>query len=49
MVSPCIRSCRLENDLCQGCHRSVSEIRNWTKMSEEERKQIMENLENVHG
>ncbi len=44
--SPCIRSCCLdENDICLGCFRSMQEIMQWTNISEEQKKQILNKVE----
>jgi|DEB0MinimDraft_10_1074344.scaffolds.fasta_scaffold16282_2 predicted Fe-S protein YdhL (DUF1289 family) len=42
--SPCIRVCRLENDECVGCKRTVDEIRDWMIMSEYEQKKLLYEL-----
>ena len=42
VLSPCIGICRLDaKGLCEGCHRSVDEIANWTRYSDEERTHLM--------
>ena len=38
--SPCINVCKIENDVCIGCGRTLEEIAHWTSMSNEERKLI---------
>lgn len=41
--SPCVRNCCLDNDdICLGCHRSLSEITAWASMSTEERKVVLQ-------
>jgi len=42
--TPCIRVCKLVNDVCFACQRTKQEIFNWSFYSEEKRKQIMETL-----
>ena len=44
--SPCIKICVVhpEARLCTGCLRSIDEITRWSKMSAEERREIMEVL-----
>lgn len=44
--SPCIGECSLtpETKLCQGCFRSIDEIRQWNTYSEEEKKAVNEQL-----
>lgn len=46
--SPCVRICVVhpEARICTGCLRSIDEIGRWSKMSSEERKEIMEDLPN---
>lgn len=44
--SPCISYCKKnKNGICEGCYRSVDEIRNWLKMSNEERRQVLKNCD----
>jgi predicted Fe-S protein YdhL (DUF1289 family) len=44
--SPCVRICMIhpESRLCLGCGRSVDEISRWSRMSSEERREIMAEL-----
>jgi hypothetical protein len=44
--SPCVRVCVVhpEARICIGCHRTTDEIRLWSKMSPEERRDIMQAL-----
>jgi predicted Fe-S protein YdhL (DUF1289 family) len=45
MMSPCVRVCRLgPDDKCEGCGRSVGEIRGWAGMTRDERWEIMKRL-----
>jgi predicted Fe-S protein YdhL (DUF1289 family) len=37
ILSPCIRVCKLRNDSCIGCLRTIEEIRNWSIMNDEEK------------
>lgn len=40
--SPCISICALDdNDICIGCHRSGDEIFRWTRMDNEERRDVL--------
>ncbi|EMP56830.1 hypothetical protein MSNKSG1_03842 [Marinobacter santoriniensis NKSG1] len=40
--SPCVSVCALdENDLCIGCHRTGDEILRWTRMTNEERRDVL--------
>jgi len=44
--SPCIKICVIhpESRLCTGCLRSIDEIGAWSSMSEDARKQVMDDL-----
>jgi uncharacterized protein len=44
--SPCIKICVIDpvNKLCEGCGRSLTEIGQWTGLTEAERKAIMARL-----
>ena len=43
--SPCISVCLLdEAGVCQGCFRSNDEIANWTRYTEQQRREIMDQL-----
>ncbi len=42
--TPCIRVCKLQNDVCFACRRTRQEIFNWVFYSEEKRKEIMATL-----
>ena len=42
--TPCIRVCKLQNDVCLACCRSRQEITSWPFYSEDKRKQIMEDI-----
>ncbi|WP_306117060.1 MULTISPECIES: DUF1289 domain-containing protein [unclassified Roseovarius] len=46
--SPCVRICVVhpEARICTGCYRSVDEISRWSKMSADERREIMADLPN---
>lgn len=41
MQSPCVKICKLKNNICIGCKRTLSEIKNWSSKSDEERNKIM--------
>lgn len=49
--SPCVKICVVHPDsrLCTGCLRSIDEIARWTRMSAEERQEIMEALPGRRG
>nr|WP_321509552.1 DUF1289 domain-containing protein [uncultured Celeribacter sp.] len=44
--SPCTKVCQIHPDtrLCLGCARSIDEIAQWSRMSQTERRRIMEEL-----
>jgi predicted Fe-S protein YdhL (DUF1289 family) len=42
--SPCIGVCQLENDVCMGCGRSLSEVANWHRFSEEQKQAVLDKL-----
>jgi uncharacterized protein len=45
VLSPCIGICSLGNDgLCEGCHRTPSEIAGWLYMNDDERLRLMESV-----
>ncbi len=40
--SPCVSICALNwDDICTGCHRSADEITRWTRMDNEERRDVL--------
>ncbi|WP_386627637.1 DUF1289 domain-containing protein [Sulfitobacter geojensis] len=49
--SPCIKICVVnpEARLCTGCLRSIDEIGRWSRMSSEERREIMAELPDRAG
>lgn len=42
--TPCIRVCKLEGNRCTGCLRTLEEIANWLKYTDQERDSIMKSL-----
>ena len=46
MISPCIKVCKIApgTDACVGCFRTLTDIRNWYKMTDTERLQIVEKV-----
>jgi predicted Fe-S protein YdhL (DUF1289 family) len=44
--TPCIGICKIDQHtkVCRGCSRTVEQITNWSKMAEDERKRIMDEL-----
>ena len=43
--SPCVSICRQDDGICIGCGRTMEEISNWFNYSDEERRTIMNRLE----
>lgn len=48
METPCIKICRIEpaSGLCIGCWRSIDEIMRWTRMTDDQRRRVMQDLPN---
>jgi len=47
LISPCINICELdENKICVGCYRTIEEISNWTKYTDEEKQHIINQVQN---
>ena len=45
MLTPCIGVCEVNPfNVCSGCHRSLSEIAEWSSMTDAARSQIMARL-----
>ena len=46
MITPCISVCKIDihTSTCQGCGRTMEEIRMWSKYSDEERMGVMKRL-----
>lgn len=48
--SPCINECELDDEgNCLGCGRTVEEITSWQDMTEEQRVQVIERLNEEKG
>ena len=45
--TPCINICRMDeqNRFCIGCFRTLEELKRWSSMSEDQRLEIMAQLE----
>jgi predicted Fe-S protein YdhL (DUF1289 family) len=45
--SPCIKKCILDETLtyCTGCHRTLSEIQEWSRVSPRRQQEILRNVE----
>ena len=46
IATPCIKVCVVdgESGLCMGCHRTLPEVGNWQRLSDDERETIMAQL-----
>jgi predicted Fe-S protein YdhL (DUF1289 family) len=46
IISPCVRLCTLDPEIgiCVGCGRSLDEIGGWMRLSDDERRAIMDVL-----
>ncbi|MEQ9546453.1 MAG: DUF1289 domain-containing protein [Marinobacter sp.] len=43
--SPCVSVCALDaNDVCIGCHRTGDEIMRWTRMTNDERRDVLKEV-----
>lgn len=45
MRTPCQGRCCIVGGECPGCGRTLEEVRNWTRMTDEERDEVMDRLE----
>ena len=45
-MSPCTKNCSLNTstNICEGCGRTLDEIVEWTRMTDEEKQQVMDGL-----
>lgn len=46
MRTPCKKICRIENDVCVGCNRTLYEIAAWRHLTDADRDRIMGTLDN---
>lgn len=46
MITPCISLCTLDpnTELCEGCGRSLDEISQWSRMTDEQRRAVISRL-----
>jgi len=44
IISPCIKVCKVENQVCIGCGRTTQEIAEWFKASDKRKRDILERL-----
>ena len=46
VISPCVSVCRIDdNNMCEGCGRTIKEIREWAIYSDKRRSIIMKRLD----
>ncbi len=45
MISPCDKTCKIQNGHCVGCKRTLQEIAQWSRMNETDRNKIIKQLE----
>lgn len=43
--SPCVSICKVKDNLCIGCGRTLDEIASWTTMTIEQRQEVLERIE----
>jgi predicted Fe-S protein YdhL (DUF1289 family) len=43
--SPCISVCRYEDEVCVGCGRTVDEVVEWYNMTNEQKQEIINKLD----
>ena len=45
-ITPCVQLCAVDKDTnkCKGCGRTLDEIRNWSRYSDDERMEVMKRL-----
>ena len=48
MITPCVGLCRLKDNICQGCGRSIGEIAQWTQLTDQQRQAIVQRLNETH-
>jgi predicted Fe-S protein YdhL (DUF1289 family) len=44
IASPCINICRIEGNVCVGCNRTLNDITDWYKLSDDEKQEILDRL-----
>jgi len=46
MKSPCRKICKIVDDVCIGCNRTLYEVAAWSRLTNDQRQAIMETLDN---
>ena len=44
MKTPCQQICRIVNNVCIGCNRTLDQIANWTNYTDQQRRKIMDTI-----
>jgi predicted Fe-S protein YdhL (DUF1289 family) len=44
MITPCINVCKIVDNKCAGCGRTLDEIARWSMMTDTERNNVMNKL-----
>lgn len=47
--SPCKSICTMKNDVCVGCNRTTKEIASWSKLSNDDKRIIIERIKNIYS
>lgn len=47
--NPCKSICTIKDDVCTGCKRTVKEIANWSKLSNDEKRIIVDRIKNTYN
>jgi predicted Fe-S protein YdhL (DUF1289 family) len=42
--SPCVKLCKIEAGICVGCKRTLAELTDWYKLSDQQKLQILNNI-----
>ena len=42
--SPCVKVCKIEHGTCVGCKRTLSELTDWYKLSDQEKLSILDKI-----
>jgi len=45
MKSPCVKICKLIDNVCIGCYRTTKEITMWKKYTDEQREKIIKEIQ----
>ena len=48
MKTPCVKICKLIDSVCIGCGRTSEQISEWTKYTDEQREEIIKEIQSNH-